>query len=272
MAAVNPGGKLSVATLTVILLLLYCFLYMPIVYVGYLSLAANSVWPFPPEFTTKWYERLSIMSDFHVGLFNSILIGLGTATLSTLFATTAAIGILRFKARRRALFACIYLAPLFVAHVLIGISTLLFSRQVLGLPANMSLVVIANTTYAVSFAFLVLLAQLVRYDWRLDEVAYVLGARPARAFFLVTLPSIWPAILGAFIVSFILGFNNFEITFYNIGAIPTLPTITWGTLRHGIKPELYGLATIVNVLVLLLLFIIYILIRIGALRVELPKD
>lgn len=272
MAAVNTGARLSIAIQAIILIILYAFLYVPIVYVGYLSVMENSVWPFPPVFTGEWYGRLAVMSDFHVGLWNSILIGLGTAVLSTFFATTAAIGILRFPIRRRMWMAAIYLAPLFVAHVLIGISTLLFSRKVLGLSANLDSVIIANSAYAVSFAFLVLLAQLVRYDWRLDEAAYVLGARPARTFIEVTYPSIWPAILGAFIVSFILGFNNFEITFYNIGAIPTLPTITWGTLRHGIEPELYALATVVNLMVLALLFVIYILIRAGTLRIGTPED
>ncbi len=78
--------------------------------------------------------------------------------------------------------------------------------------------------------------------------------------------------LGAFLVSFILGFNNFEITFYNVAAVPTLPTIAWGTLRHGIEPELYALATIVNLLVFVLLFVIYLLIRQGMLRLTLPED
>ena len=93
-----------------------------------------------------------------------------------------------------------------------------------------------------------------------------------RVFREVTFPNIWPAVLGAFIISFILGFNNFEITFYNVAAIPTLPTIAWGTLRHGIEPELYALATIVNVLVFVLLFIIFLLIRVGALRLGVPDD
>ena len=87
----------------------------------------------------------------------------------------------------------------------------------------------------------------------------------------MTFPNIWPAVLGAFLVSFILGFNNFEITFYNVAAIPTLPTIAWGTLRHGIEPELYALATVVNLFVFTLLFLIYVLIRLGALRLGAPQ-
>ena len=57
-----------------------------------------------------------------------------------------------------------------------------------------------------------------------------------------------------------------------MAAIPTLPTIAWGTLRHGIEPELYALATIVNLLVFALLFVIYLLIRLGALRLGVPED
>ncbi len=271
MAAVNPGERFVAAAQTLLLLFLYFFLYFPVFYIGYLSFVENSVWPFPPIFTWDWYARLGIMSDFHVGLSNSVLIGLGTALLSVLFATAASIGLLRYPMRRRGLMVGIYLAPLFVAQVLIGISTLMFNRNVLGIPGNIESAVVANTTYSLSFAFLVILAQLVRYDWRFDEVAQVFGATPLRCFREVTFPNVWPAVLGAFIVSFILGFNNFEITFYNVAAIPTLPTIAWGTLRHGIEPELYSLATVVNVFVFTLLFIIYALIRIGALRLGTPQ-
>ena len=93
MAAVNPGERFAIGGQTVLLLALYLFLYFPIFYIGYLSVVDNSVWPFPPVFTGEWYGRLMIMSDFHTGLLNSVFIGAGTAVLSTLFATTAAIGI-----------------------------------------------------------------------------------------------------------------------------------------------------------------------------------
>ena len=272
MAAVARGARTAIAGQALLLGLLYLFLYFPICYIAYLSLMANSVWPFPPVWTLKWYQRLQIMSDFHEGLLNSLLIGLGTGVLSALLATAGAIGILRYPVRGRGLLAGFYIAPLFVAQVLIGISTLMFNRNVLGLPGNLTSAILANATYGLAFAFLVILAQLVRYDWRLDEAAMVFGARPLRCFFEVTLPNIWPAVLGAFLVSFILGFNNFEVSFYNLGAVPTLPTVAWGTLRHGIKPELFALATLVNLAVFVLLFILYLLLRTGGLRLGAPEE
>ncbi|MDX1541721.1 MAG: hypothetical protein R3349_09990, partial [Geminicoccaceae bacterium] len=267
----RPAAERTGLVLQALLLgVLYLFLYFPIGYIAYLSLMENSVWPFPPAWTTEWYERLTIMSDFHEGLWNSLLIGLGTGALSTLLATMGVIGILKWRGRRRAVLIALYVAPLFVAQVLIGISTLMFNRNILGLPGNLTSAILANATYGIAFAFLILLAQLVRYDWRLDEAAMVFGARPGRTFLEVTLPNIWPAMLGAFLISFILGFNNFEVSFYNLGAVPTLPTIAWGTLRHGIEPELYALATLVNLFVFLVLITLWLLIRTGLLRLGPP--
>jgi ABC-type spermidine/putrescine transport system permease subunit II len=148
--------------------------------------------------------------------------------------------------RRRGVPIGFYMAPLFVAQVLIGISTLMFNRNVLGLPGNLPSAILANTTCGPLL--------------RLSGDPRAIGAlrlaprrgsdgvrRPAAAHLLeVTLPNIWPAVPGAFLVSFILGFNDFEISFYNLGAVPTLPTVAWGTLRHGIEPELHALATLVN--------------------------
>jgi len=270
VSAVNPGERLVVGVQVAMLALLYLFLYLPLLYVGYVSFVENSVWPFPPVLTLEWYRSLQSISDFHEGLVNSLVIGAGSGAIAALLATSAAIGVLKYPLRRRGLMIGIYLAPLFVAQVLIGVSTLMFNRNVLGLPGNLFSAVLANATYGLSFAFLVLLAQLARYDWRLDEVAMVFGARPARTFLEVTLPNVWPAVLGGFVVSFLLGFNNLEISYYNLGAVPTLPTIAWGSLRHGVKPELYALASIVNALVFAGLLVLYLLIRRGTLRFGVP--
>ncbi len=266
MASVSRKEGVVVATQASMLGFLYIFLYFPIFFIIYVSFVDNTVWPFPPEWTLEWFERLKIMSDFHEGFKNSLLLGLGTACLSTLFAASAAIGLLKYRSRWRGLLAMIYLSPLFVSGLIIGIASLMFNANVLEWRGNLGSAILANTIDGLSFAFLVILAQMARYDWRFDEAAMVFGARPTRCFWEITLPTIWPSVLGAFLVSFILAFNNLEISFYNLGAIPTLPTIAWGTLRHGIEPELYALAAIINFLVFIILIILFFLIRLGFIR------
>lgn len=258
----RPGHQVQAAMLAG----LYLFLYAPIAYIVYVSFQQDSVWPFPPGFTLEHYGSLFQLRDFQTAFWNSLTIALGTGVIASILATMAAIGVLRHEMRFRGLVAAVYLAPLFIAHVLIGISSLMFNRSVIGLPGNIFSAILANTTYATAFAFLVVLAQLARYDWRLDEAAMVFGASPRRAFLEITLPLIWPAVLGAVIVSFLLAFNNLEVTFYQVGAVPTLPTLAWGELRHGVSEELYALASLINTGVFVLLGILYVLLRTGLLR------
>ena len=158
MAAVNPRERAVVVTQSVLLAFLYFFLYFPIFFIIYVSFVYNTVWPFPPEFTWEWYQRLWIMSDFHLGFLNSLLIGIGTGVLASIFAASAAIGLLKYKSRLRGLFIVLYLSPLFVAGILIGISSLMFHRNILGLPGNLISAILSNTPPALSFAFLVILA------------------------------------------------------------------------------------------------------------------
>ena len=265
MAATSSAASRVVTKGGSVLLLagLYIFLYAPIVYVIYISFNKDLIWPFPPQWTLDAYELLWTSTSYKEALWNSVLLGFGSAILCTVFATMGSISILKYRSRWRGLIAVIYLAPLFIADLLVGISSLLFNRQVLDLPGNMGSAMIANAVHGTSFAFLIMIAQLARYDWRLDDAAMVFGARPLRCFWEVTLPIIWPAMLGAFIIAFILAFNNLEISFYNLGAIPTLPTIAWGSLRFGLSQssELFALAALVNGAVLLAFTVMYILMR-----------
>jgi len=264
----NPHGRssLAAAVLAAALIAIYLFLYAPIFYVIYTSFAADIVWPFPPAFSVASYDSLFASSLYGGALANSLILASGSATLSTVLAGAGAIGILRYRSRWRGLALLLLLAPLFVAELLIGISTLAFNARVLGLPGNLYSAMAANAVPGTAFAFLIILSQLVRYDWNMDDAAMVFGAGPVRTFVEITLPTIWPALLGAFLISFILAFNNLEISFYNLGAIPTLPSVAWGSLRFGLGPELFALATLVNGFVFLAFAIMYLLMRYGVVR------
>lgn len=262
----DQGDALRRLAMVGLLLVLYLFLYAPIFYVIYASFSQDIVWPFPPAFTTDAYAELFDNSLYADALGNSLLIGLGSGVLSTLLATAGVIAVLRFPSPRRMPVLIAFLAPLFVAELLIGISSLAFNARILGLPGNLFSAITANAVEGTAFAFLIVLAQLVRYDWQMDDAAMVFGATPLRCFWEVTLPTIWPSLLGAFLISFILAFNNLEISFYNLGAIPTLPSVAWGSLRFGLGPELFALAALTNGLVFTVFAVMYALMRSGIVK------
>ena len=266
MAGMRLESRFSWSGMALLLAVLYVFLYAPIAYTIYTSFASDSTWPFPWKFSLHAYEDLSVNRAYQQALWNSLLLSFGAAAIASLFATMGGIALLKYRSRWRGLFGIIFISPLFIAQLLIGISTLLFNKQVLGLPGNMVSAILANAVHGVAFGFLIILTQLVRYNWRMDDAAMVFGATPSRVFREITLPNIWPAILGAFLISFLLAFNNLEISFYNLGAIPTLPSVAWGSLRFGVKDELLALTALVNGFVFIVFAILYVLMRTGLVR------
>lgn len=244
----------------------YLFLFLPLIHIGIASFARNFTFPYPPVWTLDTVRAMFANPLYHVALTNSFLLGVGSAVVATFFATLATFGLLRHAGRHTAKFVLLFTAPLFIAEVLLGISSSILFNLFLNIAGNVVSAILANSVHCFSFALLIIATQLYRYDWRLDDAAMVLGASPARTFFEVTLPLIWPGLMSAFVVSFILSFNNLEISFYLLGATPTLPSMAWGSLRHGVKPELYALASMVNVAVFFILTLVFILMATGTVR------
>jgi len=266
MRLVGLTPKLVKCGLLSILIMFYLFLYLPLVHIGLASFARNFNFPYPPIWTLETAGRLFANPLYRAAFGNSLLLGAGSALLSTLLAAVATFGLLRHAGGHAAKFLVLFVAPLFVAEVLLGISSLIFNGLFLQIQGNLVSAVLANAVHCFSYALLIIATQMYRYDWRLDDAAMVLGATPVRTFFEVTLPLIWPGLLSAFIVTFIMAFNNLEISFYLLGATPTLPSMAWGALRYGIKPELYALATAVNLVVFAALAIMFVLMKSGLVR------
>ena len=50
--------RLGIAGQVMLLAALYIFLYAPILYIVYVSMQQDSIWPFPPNFTFEHYQRV----------------------------------------------------------------------------------------------------------------------------------------------------------------------------------------------------------------------
>src|SRR5690606_18479982 len=91
VSTATPSAALAVGrrVMAVMLAVLYVFLYAPIVYVIYTSFATDIVWPFPPSFSIQSYVDLFESSLYAEAMHNSLVIGFGSAIVSTILATAA---------------------------------------------------------------------------------------------------------------------------------------------------------------------------------------
>lgn len=244
-----------------LLALVAAFLYVPIVFVIFLSFNESTLFPIPFEFTLAHYEALFSSEKYTTALMNSLLIGLGSATLSMVLGAVGAWAIVRHDIRYRTAVVGVLLMPLVLPKLIIGLANSLLYSSVLPIPTGLVAAILTQAVYGVSFGVLIMLAQLARYPGELDEAAKTYGARTFQRVRTVVLPIIWPGLLGAFLVPFIIAFNNFPLTFYTVGATPTLPTITWGQLRHGIRPTLFSLSALISMISIVVVITLYFVTR-----------
>ena len=77
-----------------------------------------------------------------------------------------------------------------------------------------------------------------------------LGARPAKIFFVITLPIISPAIVSGWLLAFTLSLDDLVIASFVSGpASTTLPMVIFSSVRLGVTPEINALATIIVAIV-----------------------
>ena len=82
-----------------------------------------------------------------------------------------------------------------------------------------------------------------------------LGASPAKAFFLVTLPLLAPGLVSGWLLAFTLSLDDLVVASFVSGpGASTLPMVVFSALRLGVTPELNALATVILAVVSVALF------------------
>jgi spermidine/putrescine transport system permease protein len=239
--------------------LVVTFFYVPIIFVVLVSFNQGTLSILPYEFTLDHYAGLFIEGRYNEAILNSVVIGLGSGVLSMILGAAAAWSVTRYEFRGRYLAMVLFVLPLIVPTLITAVSGSLILSEIYQMPQSVTSAILLQTVHGMSFSFLIMLTQLSQYPTELDEAAKTYGASTIARFREVTLPLIWPGLFGAFLLPFLIAFNYFELTFYTVGATSTLPTTTWGQLRHGIRPSLFALSTLIVVITLGALIIVHFL-------------
>jgi spermidine/putrescine transport system permease protein len=106
-------------------------------------------------------------------------------------------------------------------------------------------VIIAHITFCFPFVLVAVQARLQGLDPALEEAALDLGATPLKAFWLVIVPCLRPAILSGGLMAFTLSMDELIVTFFTRGpSSATLPTVVYGMAKVGLNPMLNALSAI----------------------------
>ena len=208
----------------------YAFLYLPIALMVVLSFNESRLVTVWTGFSLRWYEELFRNDALVRSAWLSLRIALVSATGATILGTLAGFALARFgRFTGRWLFAGLIAAPLVMPEVITGISLLLLFvslEQALGWPAGrgFTTIAIAHATFCTAYVAVVVQARLAGFDRSLEEAAQDLGARPAKVFFVITLPLIAPAIVAGWLLAFTLSLDDVVLASFVSGpGATTLP-------------------------------------------------
>jgi spermidine/putrescine transport system permease protein len=198
-------------------------------------------------FTTRWYAKLLSDPDMLQAAANSLLIAIASSTIATILGTMAGIALHRWRPR---LLPFLVLTPVAMPEILLGVSLLLFFRQVLDLTLGLFSILAAHVTFSIGFVAIIVRARLAGMDEDIFAAARDLGATPWRTF----RPLILPGIVAGFLMSFTLSIDDFVITFFVAGVgVTTLPLQIYSMIKVAVTPEVNAVSTLLMALTLSLI-------------------
>ncbi len=231
-------------------LLVYLFLYLPILVVVALSFNQGRRGVQFTGFTLDWYRALFQDPRIWEYALNTLTVALVSTLVSTVLGTLLALGLVRHRFPGRGFLGYLLYVPVAVPDVVMGISLLLLfalSREVLGFPRlSLLTVILGHITFQVAFVTLVVRARLLLLDPSLEEAARDLGARGLQTFLHVTLPLAWPGVVAGALLALTLSLDDFVVTFFTAGpGATTLPLYIYSSVKLGVSPKVHALSTLI---------------------------
>lgn len=238
--------------------LFFVYLALPLTVVAVFAFNDSQFPSLPWEgFTWNWFfgEERPMIGVFHErpilrALGTSGFVALCVSLLSVAVGTSNAFLFNRYEFRGKGLLYVLMLLPLVIPGIVLGISILVFSStlansawdgmkiEIEALRPGLFLVILGQFSFIATIATLVISARLKGFDRTLEEAALNLGAQHLTAVRTVTIPYLLPAMAGAFVVSFLMSFENFNTTLMLVGSDAPLTIAMFDRLKEGSTPLL----------------------------------
>ena len=239
--------------------LLLMFLYVPIFVLIVFSFNTTKSRTVFDGFTFDWYIRLFQNELILNSLWNTILISVSAAIISTILGTAAAIGINNMRKFPKAVVMNVNNFPIINPEIVTGVSLMLlfvFFSARMHFNFGFGTLLIAHITFDVPYVILNVMPKFRQMNPNLYEAAQDLGCNPFKAFFKVVLPEIMPGIVSGFLMAFTFSLDDFIISYFTSGPTSqTLPITIYSMTRRKVSPEINALSTIIFLVVVIVLIV-----------------
>lgn len=234
-----------------VIVLVYTLMLLPLIFVVWLSFFDSAFPSFPPPgYTLKWFAKAAQETSFVSGFVTSVQVATISAAVGVTAGTLASLALVRGTFRGRGVLNMLLLSPLIVPGIVIGTALFIFyvdiaeifrwdpMRQLTGL-------VFAHTMLTIPWSIRLISANLVMIDPAVEEASRNLGASRWTTFRRVTLPIMRSGIVAATLFSFIVSFENLEVSLMLVApGYTTFPIALLQYLEFNIDPTIAAASTV----------------------------
>lgn len=214
-------------------------LLLPVVIVVLAGLTAGEYLTFPPQgLSLRWVFAFLNSDTFFRAYEFSLGLAAVTMIISTTIGTMASIYLTRSKFSGVTTMRGLFMSPIILPGIVLGLSLYVFYVSTdIGLARTFWGLLVGHVLVTCPFVIATVSASLVGFDQSLEEAARSLGAGPLRAFRLITLRIISPAVGAGSIFAFIISFGQFDLSLY-LGTpnLTGLPYAMYISLRYKFEP------------------------------------
>jgi ABC-type spermidine/putrescine transport system permease subunit II len=222
----------------------FVLLYLPIAAVVVFSFNTKKSLTVFDGWSLKWYDAFVHDSELTHSLGTSLEVAAVSMVGSVVIGTALAFGLVRARTRLGSAANLIMLVPLITPEIVTGVASLMLFKGVY-LEPGLATLIIAETTFSISYVTVILRARVAELNPEVEEAAMDLGASRGQALRLVTLPLMWPAILSSAILIFTIVFDDFVLAFFTTGVSPQpLSVRIYSAIRFGVQPSINAVGTL----------------------------
>ncbi|WP_345907218.1 ABC transporter permease [Sphaerochaeta sp. UBA5849] len=150
----------------------------------------------------------------------------------------------------------LFLSPSLIPGIVIGYVLFLFLVVKVQLPLRTALI-LGHLLVVLPYCVRIITASLKELDESLEEAARTLGCPPVKAFVVIVLPNLKPAMTSAFMLSFINSFNNIPVSMYLKGpGMNTLPYAMMNHIEYNYDPTVSALSVMLMGMTLLFMVLL----------------
>ena len=226
--------------------LVITFMLAPLVIVCLVAFTPEETLTIPTtSFSLRWFDQVLHHPDFVQSFWNSLGLAVSAASISTALAVPAAIALVRYEIPGRGALQALFLSPLIIPHLVLGVAMLrMFS--LVGGQGSFGWLIFAHALVVMPYTMRLVMAALIGFDRSAEHAAYSLGASNATVFRRITLPMILPGITGGWLLAFINSFDELTMSIFVVSpSTVTLPVRMYMYATESLDPMMAAVSALI---------------------------